>query len=90
MSRCKSCLQFDHVHTYHFAFELKHDVVNNFWPASPFKCSLACAHRNEVAQTALNDIRGMTNLSRVDEALYQDHESEAERKARLCCTVVLI
>lgn len=35
---------------------------------------------SEVAQTELNTIRGMANLSRVDEALYQDHETEAERK----------
>ncbi len=33
-----------------------------------------------MALTALNDIRGMKTLSRVDEALYQDFESEAERK----------
>ena len=35
---------------------------------------------SEMAQTALNDIRGMANLSRVDEALYHDHETEAECK----------
>lgn len=33
-----------------------------------------------MAQTALNDIRGMANLTRVDEALYHDHETEAECK----------
>ena len=44
---------------------------------------LLCLCSSEVAQTELNDIRGMVNLSRVDEALYQDHETEAEHKARL-------
>jgi hypothetical protein len=33
-----------------------------------------------MAQSALNDIRGMANLTRVDEALYHDHETEAECK----------
>jgi DNA topoisomerase VI subunit B len=44
---------------------------------------------SEMAQSALNDIRGMANLSRVDEALYHDHETEAECKvAGDVCTFV--
>lgn len=36
----------------------------------------------EVAQADLNDIRGMVNLSRLDTALYQDFETDGDRKKR--------
>jgi DNA topoisomerase VI subunit B len=37
----------------------------------------------EVSQRRLNDIRGVKNHDRIDEELYQDYETEADRKKRL-------
>ncbi|CAD7704825.1 unnamed protein product [Ostreobium quekettii] len=37
----------------------------------------------EVSQKALNRVRGVENHERIDEALYQDFETENERKKRL-------
>ena len=38
--------------------------------------------REEVSTSQLNDLRGISNNERVDEALYQDTETTAQRKAR--------
>ena len=38
--------------------------------------------REEVSQKRLNSIRGISNHDRLDEELYQDHETEEAKKAR--------
>jgi hypothetical protein len=38
--------------------------------------------REEVSQMRLNSIRGISNHDRLDEELYQDHETEEAKKAR--------
>lgn len=38
--------------------------------------------REEISQARLNTIRGIENLDRLDESLYQDFETEDMRKAR--------
>ena len=43
--------------------------------------------REEVSTSQLNDLRGISNNERVDEALYQDTETTAQRKARPLRTV---
>jgi hypothetical protein len=37
-------------------------------------------NREEVSQKRLNSIRGIENLARLDESLYQDFETEEVRK----------
>ena len=41
---------------------------------------LAGLHREEISQARLNTVRGIENLDRLDESLYQDFETEDMRK----------
>ena len=41
--------------------------------------------REEVSGAELNDLRGISNSERVDEALYQDFETALQRKVRASC-----
>ena len=59
-------------------------VAMRSMPAAP-SCLHACLtghglRREEMSQRRLNDIRGVENHERLDEELYQDFETEADRK----------
>ena len=45
--------------------------------------SAPCLPREEISQARLNTIRGIENLDRLDESLYQDFETEDMRKVLL-------
>jgi hypothetical protein len=44
----------------------------------------AMQRRDEVSTGQLNDLRGITRTARIDEELYKDFETDAQRKVRAC------
>ncbi len=60
-------------------------LVHAYRPAQCLDCSdvnIAPGCREEISQSRLNRIRGIQNLDRLDESLYQDFESDEARKVR--------